>query len=75
MYGRVTEPWWLRFAAPIVAQTNQIYVYMQVVRGRFVEIYLHIALQASPLPSSLEAVLQPSVQTQNTSLESLNSEA
>ena len=64
MYGRVPEPWLLRSDAPIVTQTNQIYVYMQivsivtqttqiyvymeVVRGRLGEICVHIALQASP---------------------------
>ena len=47
MYGRVPEPWWLRSAAPIGTQTTQIYVYMQVVRGRLGEIYVYIALQAS----------------------------
>ena len=54
MYGRVPEPWWLRSAAPIVTQTNQIYVYMQIVRGRLVEIYVYIALQASRFLGCLE---------------------
>ena len=49
MYGRVPEPWWLRPAASMVTQTNQIYVYMQIVRGRLGEIYVYIALQASPI--------------------------
>ena len=31
----------------MVTQTNQIYVYMQIVRGRLGEIYVYIALQAS----------------------------
>ena len=48
MYGRAPEPWWLRPAASKVTQTNQIYVYMQIVRGRLGEIYVYIALQASP---------------------------
>ena len=56
--GRVPEPWWLRSAAPIVTQTNQIYVYMQIVRGRFREIYVYIALQASQYFTTSEAVFQ-----------------
>ena len=48
MYGRVPEHWWYRSAASMVTQTNQIYVYMQIVRGRLGEIYVYIALQASP---------------------------
>ena len=48
MYGSVPEPWWLRSAAPIGTLSTQIYVYMQVVRGRLGEIYVYIALQASP---------------------------
>jgi hypothetical protein len=39
----------LRSAAPIGTMTSQIYVYMQVVRGKLGEIYVYIALQASPL--------------------------
>ena len=45
---KVPQPWWLRSTAPIVTQTNQIYVYMEVARGRFREMYVYIALQASP---------------------------
>ena len=58
MYGRVPEPWWLRSAAPMVTQTNQIYVYMQIVRGRLGEIYVYIALQASPKLSSAIQVME-----------------
>ena len=47
MYGRVPEPWWLRSAAPIVTQTNQIYVHMQIVRGRLWEIYVYVVVGIS----------------------------